>query len=164
MRQVKHREIISNQETIHREQTETWTTDDGRRRNINIRATTTGAEERTTQTTARKVLITTEHNIAVYLREETTNGGSQGDMNLGAIIENARQARKKHRAETEEKHSRICDECLKPMREGYCIDGGSEYYCSDRCLHVHYTPEERKKIYDDGNSDSYRTELEEDDN
>lgn len=164
MKQVKHREITSNQECITREQTETWTTDDGRRRNINIRANTKGAEERTTQTTARKVLITTEHNIAVYLREETTNSGCQGDMNLLTVLDHARSEWKKHRAETEEKHNRICDECLKPMREGYCIDGGSEYYCSDRCLHVHYTPAERRKMYDDGNSDSYRTEREEDDN
>jgi hypothetical protein len=164
MKKVKHRYTTSNQETISREQTEIWITDDGRRRNINIRATTTGAEERTTQTTARKVLITTEHNIAVYFREGTTNSGCQGDMNLLTVLDRAREAWKKHRAETEEKHSRICDECLKPMREGYCIDGGSEYYCCDRCLHAHYTPEEREEMYDDGNSDSYRTEREEDDN
>ena len=55
---------------------------------------------------------------------------------------------------------RICNECGKPMKQGYCIDGGSEYYCSDRCLHVHYTPEEREEMYDDGNSESYRTERE----
>lgn len=64
----------------------------------------------------------------------------------------------------EEHGARICSECGEPMKQGYCIDGGSEYYCSDRCLHVHYTPEERRKMYDDGNSDSYRTEREEDDN
>ena len=164
MKQVKRREITNNQETIRREQTETWRTDDGRQRNVTIKATTRRAEERTTQQTDRQVEIRTDHNITVYIHNQTTNGGSQGDMNLGPVIENARQARKQHRAETEENHSRICNECLKPMREGYCIDGGSEYYCSDRCLHVHYTPEERRKIYDDGNSDSYRTEREEDDN
>lgn len=55
---------------------------------------------------------------------------------------------------------RTCDECGKPMKQGYCIDAGREYYCSDRCLHVHYTPEEREELYNDGDSDSYRTERE----
>ncbi|ADY13668.1 hypothetical protein [Sphaerochaeta globosa] len=37
---------------------------------------------------------------------------------------------------------RICTECEALMVEGYCIDGGSEYYCSDTCLHEHYSREE----------------------
>lgn len=60
----------------------------------------------------------------------------------------------------EEHGARICSECGEPMKQGYCIDGGSEYYCSDDCLHKHYTPEEREEMYDDGNSESYRTERE----
>lgn len=58
---------------------------------------------------------------------------------------------------------RKCDECWKAMTEGFCIDNGAEYYCTEECLHKHYTPEEREEMYDDGNSDSYRTEREEDD-
>jgi hypothetical protein len=42
---------------------------------------------------------------------------------------------------------RICDECGKIMVEGYCIDGGMEYYCSDECLHKNYTREQWLAIY-----------------
>lgn len=42
---------------------------------------------------------------------------------------------------------RICDECGKLMVEGYCIDGGMEYYCSDECLHKNYTREQWLAIY-----------------
>lgn len=55
---------------------------------------------------------------------------------------------------------RICSECKKKMNDGYCIDGGLEYYCSDECLHKHYTEEEYLDMYDDGNGDSYWTEWE----
>ena len=55
---------------------------------------------------------------------------------------------------------RYCSECGKPMREGYCIDNGLEYYCSDECLHKHYTEEEWLDMYDDGNSDNYWTQWE----
>ena len=37
---------------------------------------------------------------------------------------------------------RICNECKKKVVQGYCIDNGMEYYCSDECLHKHYTEEE----------------------
>jgi hypothetical protein len=53
---------------------------------------------------------------------------------------------------------RICDECGATMTEGYCIDSGCEYYCSDECLHKHYTPEEWKSMYRDGDGDSYWTD------
>ena len=53
---------------------------------------------------------------------------------------------------------RICSECKEKMTEGYCIDAGLEYYCSDECLHKHYTKEEYLEMYDDGNS--YWTEWE----
>ena len=56
--------------------------------------------------------------------------------------------------------TRKCSECGKAMSEGYCIDYGLEYYCSDECLHKHYTDEEYKEMYDDGNGDSYWTEWE----
>lgn len=60
-------------------------------------------------------------------------------------------------------NTRICSHCGKPMKAGYCIDGGSEYYCSDECLHAHYTDEEYLEMYDNGDGDSYWTEWEEDD-
>lgn len=53
---------------------------------------------------------------------------------------------------------RICKICGKSMMEGYCIDNGLEYYCSDECLHKVYSAEEWEELYDDGNGDSYWTE------
>ena len=60
----------------------------------------------------------------------------------------------------EDNHPRTCSHCGKGMREGYCINAGEEYYCSDECLHEHYTEEEYLELYDDGNGDSYWTEWE----
>lgn len=60
----------------------------------------------------------------------------------------------------EEKEARICSECHKPMNQGYCIENGEEYYCSDECLHKYYTDEEYNQLYDNGNGDSYYTEWE----
>ena len=50
--------------------------------------------------------------------------------------------------------------CGKDMDEGYYIDNGLEYYCSDECLHKHYTEEEYEEMYDDSNGYSYWTEWE----
>ena len=55
---------------------------------------------------------------------------------------------------------RVCSECKEKMNEGYCIDAGLEYYCSDECLRKHYTEEEYLEMYDEGNGDSYWTEWE----
>ena len=52
-----------------------------------------------------------------------------------------------------------CDECGSGMNEGYCVFGGHYYYCSDECLHKHYTEEEWLDLYDD-DGDSYWTEWE----
>lgn len=35
---------------------------------------------------------------------------------------------------------RKCTNCGKEMDNGYCIDNGLEYYCSDECLHAFYSP------------------------
>ena len=56
--------------------------------------------------------------------------------------------------------NRYCSECAKSMKKGYCIENGLEYYCSDECLHKHYTNDEYIKMYDNGNGDSYYTEWE----
>jgi len=58
---------------------------------------------------------------------------------------------------------RKCSECGRPMVQGYLIHDGDEYYCSDECLHKHYTEQEWLELYDNGNSDSYWTEWEADD-
>lgn len=58
---------------------------------------------------------------------------------------------------------RICSNCGAEMTEGYCIDGGCEYYCCDECLHEHYTEEEYLELYNDGEGDSYWTQWDGDD-
>lgn len=55
--------------------------------------------------------------------------------------------------------ARQCSECNNGMNEGYCINSGTEYYCSDRCLHKHYTAKQWREIYN-ANSDSYWTTWE----
>ena len=59
-----------------------------------------------------------------------------------------------------EEETRTCSECHKKMTEGYCIENGMAYYCSDECLHKNMTQEEYLELYDDGNGDSYYTEWE----
>jgi len=61
------------------------------------------------------------------------------------------------------KFARRCDECGKLFNEGYCVEGGEEYYCSDKCLHKHYTPAQWNELYNDGNGDSYYTTWEDED-
>lgn len=60
----------------------------------------------------------------------------------------------------EENDIRVCTECGHLMDEGYCIENGIEYYCSEECLHKHISEEEFEELYDNGNGDSYWTEWE----
>ena len=43
------------------------------------------------------------------------------------------------------------------MREGYCVDMGAAYYCSDECLHAEYSDEEWTEECEN-NDQSYYTE------
>lgn len=53
---------------------------------------------------------------------------------------------------------RICTECgEKDFMTGYVVDAGAEYYCSDECLHKHYTEQEWEDMYQDA-GDTYYTE------
>ena len=54
-------------------------------------------------------------------------------------------------------HIRVCSECGKPMYEGYCIEDGAEYYCSDDCLHQNLSEHQYQKLYDEGRGNSYWT-------
>lgn len=54
---------------------------------------------------------------------------------------------------------RICSECGKIMQSGY-ITADFDYYCSDDCLHKHYTDEEWEKLYEEYPDDYYYTEWE----
>jgi len=62
------------------------------------------------------------------------------------------------------KFARECTACGKGMNEGYCIESGIEYYCSDACLHTEMTPAEWLELYNDGEGDSYWTDWSEDPN
>lgn len=59
----------------------------------------------------------------------------------------------------------VCNCCGKVMTEGFVIEGGEEYFCSDECLHSKYTSAEWNEMYGDGDTQSYWTvwEDEEDD-
>ena len=52
---------------------------------------------------------------------------------------------------------RACERCNLLLIEGYCIESGMAYYCSDKCLNEHFSKEEWKCMYDDGKGDSYWT-------
>lgn len=52
---------------------------------------------------------------------------------------------------------RRCSVCGRLMQEGYCQDGGWKYYCSDECLHKHFTDEEWNDECD-RNENSYWTQ------
>ena len=56
---------------------------------------------------------------------------------------------------------RICDECGKPMIEGYVVDG-CDVYCSEDCLHKHISDKEFNYLYDNGNGHTYWTTWYED--
>ena len=51
----------------------------------------------------------------------------------------------------------LCTDCGSEMNEGYCIMSGLEYYCSDDCLHKHYTKKQWKEMYTEG-GDNYWTQ------
>lgn len=45
-------------------------------------------------------------------------------------------------------YARKCDHCGKGMNEGYVVNKGDEYYCSDTCVSKHYTSKEWSKMYE----------------
>lgn len=59
---------------------------------------------------------------------------------------------------------RRCNCCGSVMWQGYVIDGGAAYYCTDTCLHTVMTEAEYMELYADGDGDSYWTEWEPDNN
>lgn len=60
------------------------------------------------------------------------------------------------------KFARKCTACGVGMNEGYCIEGGEAYFCSDACLHMEITPAEWDELYNDGEGESYWTDWSED--
>lgn len=55
---------------------------------------------------------------------------------------------------------RFCSECGKRMHEGYVVDSGEEYYCSEKCLNRNYSGKDWDEMSEEG-SDSYYTTWEE---
>ena len=53
-----------------------------------------------------------------------------------------------------------CTQCHTRMHEGYVIDAGLEYYCSDSCLYQHYSELEYLELYTNDDSASYWTTWE----
>lgn len=47
----------------------------------------------------------------------------------------------------EEFKCRICSCCSKGMDEGFCINDGEEYYCSEECLHKKYSKKEYNSMF-----------------
>jgi hypothetical protein len=53
-----------------------------------------------------------------------------------------------------------CSVCGADMEQGYCVDAGLAYYCTEECLRKDYTAEQWEEMYDDGNGESYYTTWE----
>ena len=60
------------------------------------------------------------------------------------------------------KFARQCDECGSGMNEGFVVNDGDEYFCSDKCLHEKYSKKDWKRMYGSGDSDSYWTDWNDD--
>lgn len=98
--------------------------------------------------------------IIQYNIEELNHQMNISDDNREQNYLNNKINELKNKLNEEEKETRTCSECKKEITQGYCIENGEEYYCSDECLHKHYTQDEYLEMYDNGNGESYWTEWE----
>ncbi len=56
---------------------------------------------------------------------------------------------------------RVCNTCDQELGfDGFVVDDGTEYYCSEECLYKRITEEEYIELYEEGLA--YWTEFEED--
>lgn len=67
---------------------------------------------------------------------------------------------KPFKKENKIRFARKCSHCQKGMNEGYVINGGENYYCKDDCLKTVLSPEEFNELYADGETETYWTEWE----
>ena len=44
---------------------------------------------------------------------------------------------------------RICSHCGEKMIDGFVIYDGDYYYCSEKCLHQHFTEEKYLELYEE---------------
>lgn len=56
------------------------------------------------------------------------------------------------------RNDRRCSACGCYMAEGFCINDGEAYYCSEECLHTAYTEGEYNEMY--RANEAYWTEWE----
>jgi hypothetical protein len=61
------------------------------------------------------------------------------------------------------KYARKCSHCGRLFNEGYVIEGGEAYYCSNGCLSKNMTFKEYEDLYADGNGETYFTTWEDED-
>ena len=62
------------------------------------------------------------------------------------------------RCERFDDETRLCSTCGHLMIDGWCIESGIDYYCTEDCLKSEMSWDEFIELYDDGNGDSYWTE------
>lgn len=99
-------------------------------------------------------------NLAVFFQQvQNTKIEIKGDVILRMLVDDFIDNGNIQEAidELDLEQVRCCSECGKPMYEGFCIENGAEYYCSEECLHKNISEEEYTKLYDDGRGDSYWT-------
>lgn len=58
----------------------------------------------------------------------------------------------------EDNNVRACSECGKYIIEGYCIEHGRDYYCSDNCLEKNMSMEVFEELQEDAANGTYYTE------
>jgi hypothetical protein len=95
-----------------------------------------------------------DHEYEPYVHNSTLHYGT---------IDFSIEASEQEPNNTKEKFARQCDACGSGMNEGYIINGGEEYFCSDECLHTEYTQEEYEEMHGDDDTETYWTEWEDDD-
>lgn len=101
-----------------------------------------------------KQLESLRESQSYFIKNDSDGVFKNDDIALSIAIEILKERQKDSKADN---YFRICSHCGEFMNKGYCIEQGAEYYCSDPCLHEHYTPEEWEKMYTD-EGDNYYTE------
>ena len=77
--------------------------------------------------------------------------------NRSLLLDNLERWKREINRQEDSEHMRNCDECGDFMTQWYCVNWWEKYYCSDECLHKHYTKKEREEMYEEW-WDSYWTE------
>lgn len=98
----------------------------------------------------------TNADVYVFLAEECRNNTSLWEQYGEGIVTHTTDVDFWNALSEQLDCFRICDECGKPMIEGYVVDGYL-HYCSKECMLKHLTWEQYLDRYDDGEGDSFWT-------